>query len=151
MDETKPINDKWHKRYLNIAKDVASWSKDPSSKVGAVIVGKKGQIISQGYNGYPRGFKDNAEKVSREDKYKCTIHAEPNAIFNAALNGASTENTSIYVCNVAVCHECAKYIIQAGIKEVYYDTKPSGRWETSGLLALRFFDYAEVKHFYIGE
>ena len=64
-------------RYIKISKEIASWSKDPSTKVGVVIVGDKGQIVSQGYNGFPRGFKDTIERYSnRPTKYKYIIHAE---------------------------------------------------------------------------
>ena len=85
------MNIKWHKRFLEIAKEVSTWSKDPSSKIGAVIVDSNTkQIISQGYNGFPRGIVDNLEVLNnRELKYKYVIHAEINAIFNALYNGSS--------------------------------------------------------------
>ena len=71
-------------RYLNLAKEISSWSKDPSTKVGAVIVGDKDQIISQGYNGFPRGFNDSDDIYKNKPiKYKYIIHAEANAIYNA--------------------------------------------------------------------
>ena len=73
----------WDARYLKIAKDVSEWSKDPSTKVGAVIVGDKHQIVSQGYNGFPRGFKDSLDRLENKPvKYQYTIHAEANALYN---------------------------------------------------------------------
>ena len=62
---------KWHKRYLNLAKEVSTWSKDPSRKIGAVAVGSKGQILSQGYNGFPRGIEDDGWRLNdRPTKFR---------------------------------------------------------------------------------
>ena len=141
---------KWDKRYLNLAKQVASWSKDPSRKIGAVIVGDAGQIISQGYNGFPRGIDDTEERLNdRETKYKFVVHAEMNAIYNAIHNNASTVGASIYVTGLPVCRECAKAIIQVGIKNVYMDTKPIDNWEESGEDSLKLFREANINYYYI--
>ena len=135
----------WNQRYLNIAKQIASWSKDPSTKVGAVIVGDKNQIISQGYNGFPRGFKDSLDRLyNRETKYKFTIHAEANALYNALYNGVSVNGTTIYVHGLPVCVECAKAIIQSGIKRVVYDSLPKENWKQSNEDALKLFSEAGV-------
>lgn len=139
----------WNQRYLNIAKQIASWSKDPSTKVGAVIVGDKNQIISQGYNGFPRGFKDSLDRLyNRETKYKFTIHAEANALYNALYNGASVNGTTIYVHGLPVCVECAKAIIQSGIKRVVYDSLPKENWKQSNEDALKLFSEAGVEVVY---
>jgi dCMP deaminase len=136
---------KWESRYLNIAREVASWSKDPSRQIGAVIVGDRGQIISQGYNGFPRGIKDTDERYNdRETKYKYVVHAESNAIYNAIHNGADTNGSTIYVTGLPVCHECAKAIIQTGISMVIMDTLPIDRWTESGLMSLDMFHEADV-------
>ena len=120
---------KWASRYFEIAKLVSTWSKDPSTKVGAIIVGDKGQIISQGYNGFPRGVEDLQERYDhRETKYKFVVHAEMNAILNALYNGSSVVGASIYIHNLPVCQECAKAIIQSGISRVYIDTEIEGKW-----------------------
>ena len=75
---------KWTRRYLDIAKEVATWSKDPSRQIGAIAVGDKGQILSQGYNGFPRGVKDTDNRYNnREEKYKYVVHGEMNCIYNA--------------------------------------------------------------------
>lgn len=115
--------EKWDKRYFEIAKQIASWSKDPSRQIGAVIIGDKGQIISQGYNGFPRGVVDSDERYNdRPTKYKFVVHAEANAIYNALHNGSSVMGSTIYVTGLPVCHECAKAVIQSGISKVIFDT-----------------------------
>jgi len=111
---------KWTKRYLQLAREVASWSKDPSRKIGAVAVGSKGQILSQGYNGFPRGIRDDETRLNdRETKYKYVVHAEMNVIYNATFSGVSLDGASLYVYGLPVCSECAKGIIQVGIKDVH--------------------------------
>lgn len=141
---------KWHKRYLDVALETAKWSKDPSKKIGSVIVGAMGQIISLGYNGFPRGVADTEERLNnREQKYKYVVHSEMNCIFNAIHNNASTVGATMYVTGLPVCHECSKAIIQVGIKEVVMDTTPVDNWEESGQLALELFDEAGVKYYYI--
>jgi len=110
---------KWDERYMDIAKRIAAWSKDPSRKIGAVAVGSKGQILSQGYNGFPRGILDSADRYqNRERKYQLVVHAEMNVIFNATFNGVSLDGASLYVYGLPVCSECSKGIIQVGVKRV---------------------------------
>jgi dCMP deaminase len=125
---------KWTRRYLDIAGEVSKWSKDPSVKVGAVAVGTKGQILSQGYNGFPRGVKDTADRYeNREEKYKYVVHGEMNAIYNACHSGASLDGATLYVTGLPVCSECAKGIIQVGIKRVImeYPKDIPDRWRNS--------------------
>jgi dCMP deaminase len=139
--------DKWDKRYFEISDKVSSWSPDPSRKIGAVIVGDKGQIKSQGYNGFPRGIKDTPERYNdRPTKYKYVVHAEANAIYNALHNGADVNGDTIYVTGLPVCHECAKAIIQSGIKTVKYNTpiNMEDSWSESCSLALDMFKEAGV-------
>jgi len=113
----------WQQRYLDLAKQVSTWSKDPSRKIGAVAVGSKGQILSQGFNGFPRGILDSADRYSdRPTKYKLVVHAEMNVIYNATFNGVSLDGASLYVYGLPVCSECAKGIIQVGIKKVFIYT-----------------------------
>ncbi len=147
MSEENYISDKWRGRYLRLAKDVAAWSKDPSTKIGAVIIGNKGQIISQGFNGFPRGISDFPERYNnREIKYKYVVHAEANAIYNAIHNGANTNGATIYVTGLPVCHECAKAIIQTGIAKVVMDTHPSETtWKDSGELAVQMMLEAGIE------
>ena len=110
---------KWTRRYLDIAKEVGTWSKDPSKQIGAVAVGDKGQILSQGYNGFPRGVKYTDDRYNvREEKYKYVVHGEMNCIYNACNSGVSLNGATLYVTGLPVCSECAKGIIQVGIKKV---------------------------------
>jgi dCMP deaminase len=139
---------KWHKRYLNLAKEVSTWSKDPSRKIGAVAVGSKGQILSQGYNGFPRGIEDDGWRLNdRPTKYKYVVHAEMNVIYNATFSGVSLDGATLYVYGLPVCSECAKGIIQVGIKEVhvFVDQSIDIKWLESWDLTRSMFDEAGVK------
>lgn len=110
---------KWTVRYMNLAKEVSTWSVDPSTKIGAVVVGQDGQIVSQGFNGFPRGVKDTQDRLNnREEKYKYVVHAEMNCIYNACHNGTPLKNTTLYVYGLPVCSECAKGVAQVGISKV---------------------------------
>ena len=82
------MSEKWDKRYLELARHISEWSKDPSTKIGAIAIGDHGQVLSQGYNGFPRGINDDTFRLTvREVKYKYIVHAEMNAIYNASFNG----------------------------------------------------------------
>ena len=113
------MSNKWDIRYLGLAREVASWSKDPSSKIGAVAIGTKGQVLAQGYNGFPRGIDDSENRLNnRELKYKYVVHAEQNVIYNATYNGVSLDNSTLYVWGLPVCSSCALGVIQVGVKRV---------------------------------
>ena len=137
---------KWIKRFMHLTSEIAKWSKDPSRKIGAIIVGNYKQIISQGYNGFPRGVNDSDERYQdRETKYKFVVHAEMNAILNALYNGSSVKGSTIFVSGLPVCNECAKAIIQSGIKEVIYlSDKYADTPATKA--SKRMFDAAGVKY-----
>lgn len=140
---------KWHQRYMELAKMFASWSKDPSTKVGAVAIGHKGQLIAQGYNGFPREFDDSIELYKdRQEKYKYVVHAEMNCIYHATHNGLSLEGARLYVYGLGVCHECAKGIVQVGISEVYAscDSTSADRWKTSFNKTKEIFKKGGVKY-----
>lgn len=131
----EPLFSKYDRCFINVAENVAMLSKDPSTKIGAVITGEHNQIISQGFNGFPRGVEDTTERYNeKETKYQFVVHAEANAIYNALKNGANKlEGSTIYVHGLPCCNECAKAIIQVGIKRVVYkNTKePSKKWSDS--------------------
>ena len=118
------MSEKWDDRYLRLAKEVSKWSKDPSVKVGAIAVGDIGQVLAQGYNGFPRGVTDSIERYhDRETKYRYVVHAEANCIYNAARNGVSLDNATMYVFGLPACTECAKAMIQVGIKRIVMPPK----------------------------
>lgn len=140
----------WGDRYINLAKEISTWSKDPSTQVGAVVIGNNGEVLSQGYNGFPRGIKDTAARLKdRERKYKLVVHAEMNAIYNAGLNGVSLKGSTIYVYGCPICNECAKGIVQVGIDKVIA-VRPKGvdleRWDESIKDAKALFKEAEVEY-----
>ena len=115
---------KWDVRFMEFTDlTVAQWSKDRSSRVGAVIV-KDREIVTTGFNGLPRGCNDDNEaRHERPEKYSWFIHAEPNAIINAARQGKSTLGCDMYV-NWCPCDQCSGFIVQAGIKRLYCDKEP---------------------------
>jgi len=139
----------WGKKYTNLAKEISTWSKDPSTQVGAVVIGEKGQLLSQGYNGFPRGINDTSDRLNnRERKYELVVHAEMNAIYNASLNGVSLKDSTLYVYGLPICSECAKGIIQVGIKKVIA-TRPkiyNSEWDKSTKAAEALFREAEVMY-----
>lgn len=138
---------KWTRRYMDMAKEISTWSKDPSKKVGAVAVGAKGQILSQGYNGFPRGVKDTDDRYNvREVKYKYVVHAEMNCIYNACHTGASLDGAVLYVYGLPTCSECAKGIIQVGISKVImeYPKDLPVQWEESLVLTKEMLREAGV-------
>ena len=146
---------KWHKRFLRMSQEVAGWSKDPSAQIGCVAVNDNRQILSTGYNGFPRGIDDSEERyANREEKYKYVVHAEMNAIYNATWNGVSLNNSTFYVHGLPVCSECAKGIIQAGIKHVVMcigsDSIPD-RWVESWLRTKSMFEESGITYEFIKE
>jgi dCMP deaminase len=138
-----------HQYFLNLAKAVSTGSKDRSTQVGAVIIGPNKEIRSTGFNGFPIGVNDLAgERHLRPAKYKFTEHAERNAIFLAARHGTPLDGCSLY-CTLPPCADCARAIIQAGIKKVYFlQSKDAGfteRWCADSLPMYEMFHEAHVQ------
>lgn len=104
----------WDATFLGLAERFAKRSKDPSTKVGCVIVGPDREVRSMGYNGLPRGVEDLAERMERPAKYLWTSHAEENAVAQAARIGVSLKGCTAYVTHFP-CARCARALIQAGI------------------------------------
>ena len=111
------INQKWRDRFLKLADHVATWSKDPSTQVGAVIVDPETKnVVSFGYNGFPRGVSDASYRYDdREIKYKLVVHAEVNAIIQAKGN---TEGKWLFINVPSCCNECMKLVVQSGISTI---------------------------------
>jgi dCMP deaminase len=136
----------WDEYFMGVAMLSALRSKDPSTKVGACIVNQKKRIVGIGYNGFPCGCDDDEFPWERsgdllDTKYPYVVHAEPNAILNST---SDLTNSTLYV-TLFPCNECAKLIIQSGIKEIvfvsdkYHDTEAS-------TASRRMFDAAKVKY-----
>ena len=137
----------WDEYFMGVAMLSAQRSKDPNTQVGACIVSKDNKILSVGYNGAPNGYDDEALPWDREGeflntKYAYVCHAELNAILNN--KGSNLENARIYV-DLFPCNECAKAIIQSGIKEIIYKSdKYNG---TDGNIASKkMLDYCNIKY-----
>ena len=111
-------NLKWDLRFLSAAELVASWSKDPSTQVGAVMVRER-RILATGYNGLPRGVADLSERLEqREMKYAMVAHAEANCITHAAQAGVAVAGATIYVWPFHPCGSCAGLLINSGVSRV---------------------------------
>lgn len=110
----------WIEYFREIATVVAKKSKDQKTHIGAVIVGKDNEIVSTGYNSFPRGLNDDLqERQERPEKYFWMEHAERNAIYNAARIGVSTKDCSLYLSHWFPCVECTRAIINSGITTLY--------------------------------
>lgn len=144
---------KWDKRFIGLAEHVAQWSKDPSTKVGAVLVRPESNlVVGIGYNGFARGVEDTDERLNNRDlKYKFVVHAEVNAILMAK---EQAQGAKLYVWPSfsipCICHDCCKTAIQAGVKEII-GLNPSPeyaerakRWQESIDLAKTMCDESEV-------
>lgn len=134
---------KWDNRFLELAKFVSQWSRDPSTKVGAVIVDKMNRIVSLGYNGFACGVDDNKERLNnREIKYKMVVHADANAILFAKRD---LTDCIMYLYPFMACSNCASLIIQSGIKKVVAPKDMPDRWKKDIDLALEMFREAKVE------
>jgi dCMP deaminase len=136
----------WDETFILMCRVIAQRSKDPNTQTGACIVSDKNIILSLGYNGFPRGCNDDDLPWDREGefvdtKYPYVVHAEENAVLNA---NQSTEGAKMY-CNLFPCNECAKVIIQKGIKEIVYeDDKYHDTKEVTA--SRKMFDLSGVKY-----
>jgi len=138
---------KWDRRFLRLAQEVASWSKDPSTKVGSVIVDADRRVLSLGYNGFPRGIADTDARLSvRADKYEMVVHAELNAIFNASRYGVPINGNTMYI-TMSPCSSCALAIIQSGIGQVFWPAMSiPARWRESMVRSLGLLKEAGVAY-----
>ena len=135
----------WDEYFMGIAMLAAKRSKDPNTQVGACIVSQDNIIISTGYNGMPKGCSDDEypwEREGDQTKYPYVVHAELNAVLNA--NGRDLRGSKLYVA-LFPCNECAKAIIQSGVKEVYYLSDKYAD-SMSTLASKKMMDSAGVKY-----
>ena len=141
------MSDKWNRRFLSLAQHVASFSKDPSTKTGAVIVAPNNMIISLGYNGFPRGVEDSPDHYNNRDvKYERIIHSEVNAILAARTD---LTGCALYCYPLLPCSRCATVIIQAGITMVVFpymeDNEVINRFKNSHEHSVDMMQQAGVK------
>lgn len=127
------MDDKWDIRFMRMAKEYAQFSKDPSTKVGCLLVEPYRRKVIGGYNGFPRYMEDKVEWLTnREEKYARTLHAELNAVLNAAQD---LTGWTAYTWPLAPCAHCSLVLIQAGIERVVHpriqDLMTRNRWEDS--------------------
>ena len=132
---------KWDKNFLELAKTVSTFSKDPSTQVGAVIVDNDNRVISIGYNGFPKGIKDDNRLDNRELKYEMIVHAEANALLFA---NAPVKGCTIYTWPFQPCSRCASLIIQAGVQRVVSVENEETRWVSNFQLAHDMLTEARV-------
>lgn len=150
MSDKKQDYISWDEYFMGVALLASQRSKDPSTQVGACIVDNGKRILSTGYNGFPQGCSDdefpwNRDESLGETKYQYVVHAELNAILNAS--GKSLAGSTLYV-GLFPCHECAKAIIQSGIKDIIY---LSDKYHDTPSMAAsrRMLDAAGVKYSHI--
>ena len=136
----------WDERFLKLAKHISEWSKDPSTKVGCVVVGPDRELRSTGFNGLPRGIEDNEERLNnREIKYPLICHAEENAIMHAARIGISLKGCTAYV-TWPPCTRCARSLSQAGVSTIVYpeNIEIPERWMDDFNLSLNMLKEAKI-------
>jgi len=125
------LGPKWDKRFLEMAKLVSTWSKDPSTQTGAVIVGPDRTILGVGYNGFPREMEDTPERyANREEKYSRIIHCEMNALLS--VRRPVPDGSILYTYPFLSCDRCVVHMIQTGIYEFVAPVCPpdkAARWE----------------------
>jgi len=136
---------KWNKRFIELARHISQWSKDPSTKVGCVVVGEDRQIMSTGFNGFPRGIEDNERLSDRSKKYPLICHAEENAIMQAARVGVSLRGCTAFV-TWSPCSRCTRSMIQAGITKIVFpeDQDIPDRWREDFEIAMSMMAEAGV-------
>lgn len=137
-------------RFLPVAQAIAGLSKDPAVQVGALVIDDDANLISTGFNGFPRGVADSEHRLkSRELKLCFVVHAEANAIAQAARTGAKTRGANLIVTERYPCKSCAGIIIQAGIKRVYAPvmnaTKTNRQWIDDKAFSSKMFAEAGVE------
>jgi dCMP deaminase len=114
------FNESWNITFMRMAQEMSARSKDTSTKVGAVVISPTGEVLSSGYNGFPRGVNDNEPmRQLRPTKYDFVVHAEVNALLNAGRSGTKVSGGILYV-TMPPCTNCAGAVIQAGIREIIY-------------------------------
>jgi dCMP deaminase len=138
----------WDEYFINIAEQVKLKSKDNNTKIGVVLVGKNNEIVSTGYNSFPRGINDDVvERQEKPEKYFWFEHAERNCIYNAARIGVSTLGTTMYMTCGISCADCARAIISAGVEKIVLRSGKgamSPKWQESSQRSNQMFKEAGI-------
>jgi dCMP deaminase len=138
----------WDEYFINIAEQVKLKSKDNNTKIGVVLVGKNNEIVSTGYNSFPRGINDAVEeRQEKPEKYFWFEHAERNCIYNAARIGVSTLGTTMYMTCGISCADCARAIISAGVEKIVLRSGKgamSPKWQESAERSNQMFKEAGI-------
>jgi dCMP deaminase len=141
------LADKWDIRFLEMAKLVSTWSKDPSTQTGAVIVRPDKTILSVGFNGFPKNMKDTPDLyANREVKYSRIVHCEMNALIHSP---SSVVGATLYTYPFASCDRCAVHMLQAGIIRFVYPVLPEDkkeRWGEALARTVAYFQEAGVQY-----
>lgn len=142
---------KWHKKFLRLAREYSTSSKDPSTQIGAVAV-KNRRPIAFGYNGFPSRIEDTEFRLhSKPLKYARTIHGEMNVIYNAAEEGVKLRGSDLYIYGLPLCSACSLGVIQVGFDRVFMHC-PNAipiHWQDHWALTKDLLDESGVKHFFI--
>jgi len=137
------VTDKWDERFIGLAEHISTWSKDPSTKCGAVIVRPDKTVCSVGYNGFPKHFSDSPELYEdKEKKYSRVIHAEMNAILSSK---ESMQGYTIYLWPFCCCDRCTVHIVQAGISRVVFPESTNVNWSSSFEKSKEYLQEASVQ------
>lgn len=148
---------KWHKYYIDMAKHVATKSEDRSTKVGVVIVGEDHEVLSIGYNGFPRGVVDREKYHERPNKYFVTEHAERNAVYNAARVGVSLKGSTCYFnWEPTPCADCCRALIQAGVRRfvgpnIAFPGVSRSKWDDHFVYSKEMIEDTEIEVIIIDE
>jgi dCMP deaminase len=139
----------WKEYFRGIAHQVKLKSKDRYTQIGAVVVGSDNQIVSTGYNSFPRGIDDSVdERQERPEKYYWFEHAERNSLYNAALIGVSTKGCTMYLTCGIPCSDCARGIINSGISKIVCERiggAVGNLWDEHAKRSIEMFNEARVK------
>ena len=140
-------------KFLPTAQTAKTYSKDPSTQVGAIAIDDDYNIRAQAYNGFPRGVHDTPERLNdRSQKYPRVVHAEANLVAMAARTGATLNGTTVLLTSLHPCSTCAGLLIQAGVKRIFApQAKDNGRWDESSAVALEMLEEAGVELFEYNE
>lgn len=136
------MNQTWIARFLGDAWSKAAWSKDPSTKVGAVAVDDDKVVLESGFNGIPRGVEDRPERMERPAKYLWTAHAEENLVAQAAR--PRLKGSTVYVTHLC-CNACARMLINAGVKKVVCGPGTTSMPQEQFQVAVQMFKEADVE------